>query len=74
MPAERTTLPHFSVSLRRKRANSSGELPTASVPSAASRSLMAALCSVPFIASFSLLTISRGVFAGANNPYHCTAS
>ena len=65
MPAALTTAAHFTVSLRRKVLNSSGELATISAPSIASFSRISFVRKIPTISFCNRVSISVGVAAGA---------
>ena len=65
MPAAFTTAAHFTVSLRKNVANSSGELATISAPSTASLSRISLVRRIATISFCNFESISAGVAAGA---------
>src|SRR5262245_23319868 len=74
MPAVLMTLPQVAISDLSVAVNSSGELPTASMPDLRNCSLTSEVCSVRTISRFSRLMTDAGVCAGANIPAIDTAS
>ena len=74
MPANLTTLPHFSVSSAMSLANSAGELESTVPPRSASRAFILGSARPALISLLSLSTISAGVLLGAPTPYHALAS
>ncbi len=69
-----TALAHFAKSLRTSAENSSGVSPEGSVPWFTNEVLKSAEAVARRISPLSRETISLGVPAGANTPYHDTAS
>src|ERR1700730_15241813 len=70
MPVDLITAAHFSVSACRKRAKLSAEPPTASIPSAAKRSLVSAESRTREISLLRVAITSAGVPAGDTIPFH----
>src|ERR1700730_10370360 len=74
MPANWTTLPHFSVSSEMSLPKSAGEPPSTVPPRSASRALILGSARAALISLFSLSTIWTGVLLGAPNPPQKLAS
>src|SRR5262245_17283489 len=74
MPANLTTLPHFSVSFSMSFPNSAGELARTPPPRSARRILMVGSERAALISLLSFSTISLGVARGAAKPNHRLAS
>ena len=74
MPANFTTLPHFSVSSAMSLPKSAGEPGSTVPPKSANRALTLGSARVSLIALLSLSTISAGVFLGAPRPHTELAS
>src|SRR5262249_22979336 len=72
--ASRTTRPHFSISAATKARNSSGVFSRASTLSCLRRCPISGCRSTAFKPALSLLTMSAGVPAGTNTPFHSRAS
>src|SRR5260370_42681541 len=70
MPANLTTLPHFSVSSATNLPNSAGVIGIPSLPKSARRAFILGSARAALISLLSLSTISAGVFLGAATPYH----
>src|SRR5215471_14303258 len=70
MPANLTTLPHFSVSSTIRFANSSDVIDNSSAPMSAKRAFNLGSAMAALVSLLSRLTISGGVFFGAPMPYH----
>ena len=68
MPADLTTLPHFSVSSAMSLPKSAGEPASAVPPRSASRALILGSARPALISLLSLSMISAGVFLGAPTP------
>src|SRR5215510_12237167 len=73
MPAACTTLPHLSISLLIKAANSSGLLPDKTAPWLNSFSFTSGLCIASTAILLSLAMMAGGVPAGATMPYQLSA-
>src|SRR6516225_8524920 len=74
MPANLTTLAHFSVSAAMNFPSSSGAIGISTTPTSASRDFAFASASTALISLLSLSMISTGVFFGAPTPNHPLAS
>src|SRR5262249_56296116 len=74
MPANLTTLVHFSASAATKAPNSAALRIIGMVPTSLSRALMSAVASPALISRLSRLMISTGVPAGAQTPAQVLAS
>src|SRR5262249_11195244 len=68
MPANLTTLPHFSVSSAMSFPKSAGESATTARPRSESRALILGSARPALISLFSFSTISAGVFFGVPTP------
>src|ERR1700722_17173771 len=74
MPANFTTLPHFSVSSAMKCPKATGEPARTAAPKSASRAFILGSTRPRLISLLSLSTISDGVLLGAPVPYQILAS
>jgi hypothetical protein len=74
MPANLTTLPHFSVSAAMKRPRSAGEPGRMLPPRSMSRACRAGSASAALISWLSRPTIAAGVPLGAPTPYQALAA
>src|SRR5215471_2166256 len=74
IPANLTTLAHFSVSAAMNFPSSSGAIGISTTPTSASRDFAFASASAALISLLSLSMISIGVFFGAPTPNHPLAS
>src|SRR5262249_3945373 len=74
MPANFTTLPHFSVSSARSLPKSAGEPGSVEAPSSANRAYDLGSARTAFTALLTLSMASPGVRFGAPKPYHALAS
>src|SRR5262249_16809109 len=74
MPANVTTLAHFSVSSAISLPNSAGDPGSATPPRSARRAFILGSARAALTSLLSLSTISAGVFLGTPRPYHCLAS
>src|SRR6516225_6226069 len=74
MPANFTTLPHFSVSSAMSLPKSAGEPASTVPPRSVSRALSLGSARPALISLLSFATISAGVFLGAPRPYQLLAS
>src|SRR6516164_3338429 len=74
IPANLTTLAHFSVSAAMNFPSSSGAIGISTTPTSASRDFAFASASTALISLLSLSMISTGVFFGAATPNHPLAS
>ena len=68
IPLSLISFRHFSTSLRRNSANSSGRSPTGVSPTSCRRLTVSGRFRTAIAASCSVLMISRGVFVGTANP------
>src|SRR5262249_8786290 len=74
MPADLSTLPHFSVSSARSLPNSVGVIGRGTVPRSASRAFIPGSASAALISLLSRSTMPVGVFLGAPRPTKKVAS
>src|SRR5262249_56224455 len=74
MPANFTTLPHFSVSSAMSLPKPAGDPTSGTPPRSASRALILGSTRAALISLLSLSTISVGVLLGTPMPYHWLAS
>src|SRR5262245_24241214 len=74
MPANLTTLPHFSVSLAISRPKSAGVIGIGVPPKSSSRAFIFGSTRAPLVSLLSFSTMSAGVFLGAPMPYQPLAS
>src|SRR5215510_1012663 len=74
MPANFTTLPHFSVSSARSLLKSEGEPGSVEAPSSANRACDLGSARIAFTALLTLSMASPAVRFGAPKPYHALAS
>src|SRR6266403_5319040 len=74
MPANLTTLAHFSVSSAMSLPKSAGEPASRLPPSSASRALILESASAALVSPFSLSAIAAGVALGAPKPHQLLSS